>query len=811
MKTNVLTPQEVFYLPQRLVVPLFQRPFVWDEVDQWLPLWQDVTRMAELRLRDPSTAARHFLGAIVLQASGPVTGTVPSSNVIDGQQRLTTLQLLVDATAAVLEERGVDHLSQQLGDLTHNRTYLETGPALKLRHTNRDREAFEEVMGAEPPVEHEQLRHAGSLITRAHQFFSGVVTQWLESDQEGTYQLRADALMWVLTQGLQLVVIDLQPQENSQEIFETLNARGTPLTAADLIKNFVFQRLKVEGVDTRRAYAEDWPFDREFWEIEVSVGRHLMSRGSLFLSQWLAARVGEELSPRQVFSRFKHYVDYETSMSMADLLAVIKAQADQYEAWTRAASDSGRDLTVTERAFYRMQASEIELLKPALLWLHDPELKLPQLVIDDVVVMLESWVVRRQLLRLPSGDLGRVLADIIRSHRDAKTDDLVDRVRSNLTRFNAPSTYWPGNEELRNHLRTEQAYRRYRRPRLRVYLEAIEDHLRGAHKYPTTPRKAWPIEHVLPQKWETNWPVDGLEAELNRSEHVHRIGNLTLLSESLNATVSNRPWLGEKGKRARILKHDVFLINRPFQDKDVWDEASIDARSDDMIDALITTWPVPDGHVGHLADATPREQGWVEVKHLVVAGLLSPGTVLRPSGNTWRDARAFITDDGKIEMDGQIHLTPSGAGHHLRGRATNGWTFWRLEDGRRLADVRAEFRGERPGREQERFDWSRLHQILEMLPEGNWTSYSELADAVGTAPKPLGGHVTTCRQCANAWRILTADGRVADTFTWTDPDDTRDPTDLLTEEGVTFVNGRADSERKLTSDDLDALVQSVAS
>jgi hypothetical protein len=70
--------------------------------------------------------------------------------------------------------------------------------------------------------------------------------------------------------------------EDSQEIFETLNARGTPLTAADLIKNFVFQKLEQEGVDTKKAYAEEWPFERKFWETEIGMGRLHISRSSMF-------------------------------------------------------------------------------------------------------------------------------------------------------------------------------------------------------------------------------------------------------------------------------------------------------------------------------------------------------------------------------------------------------------------------------------------------------------------------------------------------------------------------------------------------
>ena len=174
----------------------------------------------------------------------------------------------MDATGAVLDEHGMDNLSGQLEVLTHNLELYVTGGGtrLKLRHTNRDHAAFDEVMNAEPPVDHDALKHSGSLLARAHGFFVTAVAEWVgavgdDARTAATPADRANALVQVLTRGLQLVVIDLQAQENSQEIFETLNARGTPLTAADLVKNFVFQRLDAEGVDTRRAYAEDWPFE----------------------------------------------------------------------------------------------------------------------------------------------------------------------------------------------------------------------------------------------------------------------------------------------------------------------------------------------------------------------------------------------------------------------------------------------------------------------------------------------------------------------------------------------------------------------
>ena len=105
---------------------------------------------------------------------------------------------------------------------------------------------------------------------------------------------------------LQLVVIDLTADENAQEIFETLNARGAHLTAADLIKNFVFQRLMEQGVDVEAAYERHWKeFETGFWETEVSFGRLRYSRSSIFLNHWLIARTGEEIVAREVFTRFK--------------------------------------------------------------------------------------------------------------------------------------------------------------------------------------------------------------------------------------------------------------------------------------------------------------------------------------------------------------------------------------------------------------------------------------------------------------------------------------------------------------------------
>ncbi|WP_344145792.1 GmrSD restriction endonuclease domain-containing protein [Nocardioides koreensis] len=692
----------IFTQPQQLVVPLFQRPYVWDEENQWAPLWQDIRRLAEFQLAHPGTPATHFLGAVVIQASEIPYGAMQAWSIIDGQQRLTTLQVVFDAAAAAFDVLGFDQLTGQLEALTHNPgVFLADGDvALKLRHTNRDRAAFDEVMLADPPITYDGLQHHASLLVKGHRFFADQVRTWLTEDEDSPQvpELRARALTNVLTQSLQVVVIDLRADENSQEIFETLNARGTPLTAADLIKNFVFQRLAAEKVDTHQAYRELWPFETKFWEKELSVGRTLVSRSSLFLNQWLISRVGEEIGPKSTFARFKHHVEHEAGRTMRDLLGEIKAQADTYEGWTTASEEPQRDLNVVEMNVYRSRAADTEVLKPILLWLTGPGSPYSADTVDRVVGMVESWLVRRLLLRLPSGDHGRVVADLIRAHLNVPDTDLALRVEEYLRRQHAESTYWPGDEEIRAGLAGESVYRRFKRGRLRMLLEAVEDALRG-YAGPTpsrtgmrVPRLGFPIEHLLPQKWQSHWPVPDLAGEVDRDAHVHRLGNLTLITSSLNSTVSNGPWDGEKGKRAQLEKHDVLLMNRRIRDvsADGWTEKLIDDRTATMVEALLATWPVPEGHVGAVTGRVAGEGGDTTLKDLVVAGILIPGTLLRARAGAWGHAECTVMANGDLQLDGKTYSSPSGAGRQIRKGATNGWVFWELPDGRRLKDLRAE-------------------------------------------------------------------------------------------------------------------------
>jgi Protein of unknown function DUF262 len=244
METQVRTPQMVFMQPQRLVVPLFQRPYVWNEENQWEPLWEDVVRIADRLLNRPLDKHHpHFLGAVVLQQVQRQTGQMQERTIIDGQQRLTTLQLLLDALSAELLSIEALAPAKRIEPLVTNSEPFCSRPEdrFKVWPTNRDRPAFNAVMSAKPPINYGAVGHRGERMVEAHRYFSERAREWLLANGREAAQARAAAIETVVRELLQMVVIDLAVDENAQEIFETLNARGAQLTSADLIKNFIFR------------------------------------------------------------------------------------------------------------------------------------------------------------------------------------------------------------------------------------------------------------------------------------------------------------------------------------------------------------------------------------------------------------------------------------------------------------------------------------------------------------------------------------------------------------------------------------------
>lgn len=267
-------------------VPVYQRAYVWSEDKNWGLLWDDIADTADRYLDDPEAHLRHrhFLGPIVLsQQPSPPSGIDPRL-VIDGQQRLTTLQIILAATAAAARDYGADGVATDLADLTANRgEEVEGNDRYKIWPSRRDREAFLATIDNGADAE------ATSAIASAWRYFRDQIESWITDDGDANADKQTERLRGLKTcleQLLYVVAINLDDTDNAQVIFETLNARGTGLGALDLIKNAVFLQAQRQAAPADQLHDREWEptFENDdYWLEETRQGREKRARADWFL------------------------------------------------------------------------------------------------------------------------------------------------------------------------------------------------------------------------------------------------------------------------------------------------------------------------------------------------------------------------------------------------------------------------------------------------------------------------------------------------------------------------------------------------
>lgn len=327
MKPDTRTVTQLFELAVRYVVPLYQRPYVWDEEDQWEPLWGDMVTLLEHQLNGNGQHYSHFMGAIVLDQVTLAPGRIPEYTVIDGQQRLTTLQILLAAIGNVAAEFGAERDAGIMRDLVRNDPRRATGlEQFKIWPTNSNRAAFQAVMadgGPSPDREDDPTNR----IDEAYAFFQQKAREWALEQEEETRLDRIETLRITLCELLKVVSITLEADDNAQVIFETLNARGTPLLALDLVKNAMFLEGTRQELDTDRLYEEIWkpefdvpPMDT-YWRHERRQGRLYRPAAELFLMHWLTMKLRRLIPATELFAVFRdHVLAARPSPNMAELI-----------------------------------------------------------------------------------------------------------------------------------------------------------------------------------------------------------------------------------------------------------------------------------------------------------------------------------------------------------------------------------------------------------------------------------------------------------------------------------------------------------
>jgi uncharacterized protein with ParB-like and HNH nuclease domain len=631
MQVGILTVQRLFGREVHYVVPLYQRPYVWNEQDQWRPLWDDLQSLVETMV-DGAADRAHFLGASVQEPIPVPAGSTEIRRVIDGQQRLTTLQMLLKAFRDVALAHGHAPYAQAIEKLLRNDDPLiaDAPKRLKLWPTRTDQQDYRHVMDSASPAELKQALGKPNAdyplknhtIANAYLFFYQEIDAWL-SAQGADAAARVKGPYGAIRDQLRLVVIDLDDRDDAQAIFETLNARGAPLLSADLVKNDLLSKLQPNEADEAyRIYWQGFDSDGAFWRERVGRGHAQRARIETFLLHALTLLTGKIVSAGHLYKAYLDYAQTPAAGEPVELLARFKRLGEIYRRLQQPQNDRRLD-----RFFYRLHTLDVVTAWPFILALYDRHEDRPD-IIRDVLLDLESYLVRRTVCRLSTRGYNTIFATLTGAIT-ADPEDAVAAVRTVLLTGQAEVDRMPLDDEFLHAWTTNPLYENLTRPRMRMLLEAMEEALRTRFAEDAACPRNLTIEHIMPQGWREHWPLtnDGAVeqmAELDnagnpaagepqpdattrlrteeerarmRDRLVQTIGNLTLLTARFNPYQSNRPWVDgnapESGKRANLHAHTVLAMNRELCDRDDWTERDIAERTARLFELAKEIWPVP--------------------------------------------------------------------------------------------------------------------------------------------------------------------------------------------------------------------------
>lgn len=708
MQPHKFTIHDVFEKERRYDIPLYQRAYVWNEEDQWEPLWDDIRKQAERALKDSTgKLGSHFLGAAVWSINQVQGRAIAKADVIDGQQRLTTLQLCI----AALRDCATDidpRVQKQAARWSVNPDRDGSDEELKVWPTNADRDVFRAVMRAGSPATVKALyaREGSSAdqalprMAEAYLYFADVIRQF--ADEGASAEQKADrihAIAQAMRTSLLFVVIELEPGDDPQVIFETLNARGQPLLPSDLVRNYVFLKATAKGDKSSDTLYENYwkPFDdlREelpdesgedrFWHMLERQGRLTRPRIDLFIFHYLTLHTERELNIGQLFKEFREWHEGGDG-NIEKLLADLKTQSGRFrQLITPEANDR---LGVFAR---RLKALDTSTVYPVLLFLMaQTKDVLPTDQLERAIIDLESFLVRRLVCGLTTKNYNKFFLGLLSKAKKAAANraSIADAIREELLRSEEKTAVWPSDDEFRKAWLTEPLYMKTRTERAAMVLRAVEEISRTTRNEAVRLPLALSIEHLLPQKYSLgDYPYaeamplrDDETPDRCRRRMLHTIGNLTLLTQTLNTSVSNGPF-GNKSKAIAAdsdLRLNAWLRSGEHRS---WSEADIITRGNELFERGLTLWPRPaDTRKKTVAEPTATPHFTERLQRLIASGSLKDGETLQLS---YKDHRfnGHATRSGIKLADGTY--SPSDAavrcyasvGH--KRRSENGWRVWK--------------------------------------------------------------------------------------------------------------------------------------
>lgn len=572
MDAGKRTINDIFTGSRLFEIPFFQRAYVWDE-PQWMRLLEDVEELCSKPKPKP-----YFLGSIILKqqltSSGSRVGDVRT--IIDGQQRLTTLSILLKV------------LCLKTGELRKfDKRFRLDDDSIVILHNHNDVHAFNKLMSLEKPEE----LSGEDKITRAYQFF----LKKLDINRVD-FATICDYVMFV--------GIDLSADEDEQQIFDTINSLGVRLTTAELLKNYFFSRNDVTLYNTY--WLDVFEKDEEtkaYWDQEVATGRFRRTFIDLFFYAFLQIKMQDadlkvKAEDKYAFSNVVKLFDSYKELihtylpgpeKRLTLLGEIKSYAEVFRKTIRKDVSDG-ELTAqagVDRLNVIIFNLDTATLIPYILFVE-------RNVADDaektlIYEYLESYIMRRLVCKETTKNYNQLFGERLILNRAITKDTLIAWISTQDDKVNR----MPTDSEVSTAFSSVRLTNKYATGVLYLIESKIRN--RSFHATQLLGINKYSLEHLMPKKWRNNWKFSGSEAEADlRDGILLTLGNLTIITQSLNASIRDADWATKRagqGDKGGLLKYaDGIETLSKCLSMDEWNEDTIAERAEELSKLALECW-----------------------------------------------------------------------------------------------------------------------------------------------------------------------------------------------------------------------------
>jgi uncharacterized protein with ParB-like and HNH nuclease domain/predicted transport protein len=559
MKAKETMVLEFLQNSSQFIIPIYQRTYSW-ELEQCQQLWDDLIRAGE-----SESASVHFVGSIVYVAEGLSTVSLQAPLlVIDGQQRLTTITLLLEALQRALgEEEPVEGFSAEKIKSRYLTRHLEKGDKFfKLILSQTDDLTLRSII-----QEREMPGEKSTRVSENFDFFTRQI-ELLKSEFEN------------LCRGIaKLAIVDIalnRGEDNPQLIFESMNSTGKALSQADLIRNYILMGLKPD-LQTR-LYESYWrPMELEFGQ--SAYGEEF----DAFMRHYLTIKLSEIPRIDQIYDNFKFYASKE-DVAQKGVEALVKDLRVHSQYYCAMSLGKEQDPALN-RAFMDLKDFKVDVAYPFLLEVYG-DYKSEQLNKSDfieIIRMVESYAFRRAVVQIPANSMNKTFSRFLLSIDRANYLESVKAVFASLKSYRR----FPNDDEFARALKVRDLYN-FRRGA--YWLRKLENFNRK--ELPIL--EEYSIEHILPQNEELNsWWQKALGENWTEVQGrlIHTIGNLTLTR--YNSEFSDRSFPEKRDLPEGGFKTSPLVLNQGLGELDTWNEETINKRADSLVEKALNVWTAP--------------------------------------------------------------------------------------------------------------------------------------------------------------------------------------------------------------------------